>query len=59
MILGCLGWLMNLGFAGGTAAVVVVVAVTQAHDPGEVWESNAPGAAYAAHAPGEVYEAAV
>jgi len=59
MILGALGWLLNLGFAGGSAAVAVVVAVTVAHDPGAVHEADDTGEALIAHDPGATYEAAL
>ena len=57
MILGALGWLLNLGFAGG--GIPGIVAVTQAHDPGAVYESDDTGEALVAHDAGATYEAAL
>jgi len=57
MILGALGWLMNLGFAGSLRGnVAVVVAVAQAHDPGASYLASDPGAAFAAHDAGASHE---
>ena len=58
IIQGGFGDVTKIVTGGYTLGEAVVVAVAQAHDPGERFEAHPPGDAFEAHDPGATYAAA-